>query len=429
MRVALAALALLLLGPSAASAHGRPPALHSLDAHPSTPELLVAQATWGLAVRAEGSEWRWLCAAALGVDPRMEDPVIVAGPGGAILAGTFDGLWRSPDGGCTWERPSDALRDVFAIDVRRAGTDTLFLVASDVAMEDQLWRSDDGGRDWALVGGFGEVLVDRVRVAPSRPSRVYASGSIPARDGADRQTFLLRSDDGGRSFEPTVVPFEPGERLLRLEAVDPDDPERVWATMLHFSGEEAPERVLRSDDGGATWTSPIAVPRVGGVLVTSDAVWVGSRLGGLHRAADGAAFTEVDAALPVTCLAELGDEVWACTDQARAGYGLARVSPTAEPVLSLGEIAELVSCPRCSTSGVVCPAWAPDVAYDLGRDAGAPPGFGDGGTGAPRDAAVPAECLPPAPGTCACRATRPGSAPVGWLLLLASILWRRSCAR
>lgn len=422
MRVASAVLFLVLtLRPGAALAHGRPPALHSLDAHPSTPDVLIAQATWGLAVRG-GGEWRWLCAAALGVDPRMEDPVIVAGPDGAILAGTFEGLWRSPDGGCTWERPSDDLRDVFAIDVRRVGAETFLLVVSDVSMEDQLWRSEDGGLEWAPVGGFGEVLVDRVRVAPSRPSRVYASGSIPAREGVERQTFLLRSDDGGRSFERVVVPFEPGERLLRLEAIDRTDPELLWATMLHFSGEEAPERVLRSDDGGSTWTSPIAVPQVGGVLATGDGVWVGSRLGGLHRAPDGRAFVEVDPTLPVTCLAEIGGEVWACTDQARAGHGVVRVAPTQAPLLSLSEITELVSCPRCSTSGVVCPAWAADVAYDLGRDASVP--FGDGGTGAPRDAGLPAECSPQAGSGCGCRSAGRGAGSPAWLALLALILRR-----
>jgi len=412
---------LALLAPASALAHGRPPALQSLDAHPDAPETLVAQATWGLAVRG-GGDWRWLCAAAFGVDARSEDPAVIAGPDGALLVGTFDGLWRSPDGGCSWERPEARLADAFVVDVQRGPGDLYYAVASDVAREDRLWRSRDGGRQWEVLSGFGEVLVDRVRVAPSRPDRLYASGAIPARDGRERETFLLRSDDGGRSFERFPVPFEPEERLLLLEAVDPVDPDALWAVMLHFAGELAPERLLRSEDGGETWTSPLALPQIGGVVATEGAVLAGSRLGGLYRSEDGGTFEALDPALPVTCLAALGGELWACTDRAVAGFGLARVVDGAvEPALALSEIVDPVACPRCSTAGVVCPAWAPDVAYDLGQDASVPPGFGDGGTGAPRDAEIPAECRPPGPPGCAC-GVGAGETP-SWPLGLIFVAW------
>ena len=196
----------------------------------------------------------------------------------------------------------------------------------------------------------------------------------------------------------------------------------LWAVMLHFAGELAPERLLRSEDGGETWTSPLALPQIGGVVATEGAVLAGSRLGGLYRSEDGGTFEALDPALPVTCLAALGGELWACTDRAVAGFGLARVVDGAvEPALALSEIVDPVACPRCSTAGVVCPAWAPDVAYDLGQDASVPPGFGDGGTGAPRDAEIPAECRPPGPPGCAC-GVGAGETP-SWPLGLIFVAW------
>jgi photosystem II stability/assembly factor-like uncharacterized protein len=423
----LAALLLLLAtaAPPRARAHGRPPALGDLQARPGQPERLVARATWGLAISDDGGErWRWLCAAVMGVDARTEDPAIAVTADGAIVAATFGGLLRSDDGGCSWSRPAAALADVFVVDLWRVDGRGLLAVAAGADGEDRLFRSDDAGRSWRALGeSFGEVLVDRVRSAPSAPRRVYASGSLPSRGGRDRRAFLLHSDDGGASFERAELPLEEGERAFDLWAVDPSDPDVLYGQVLHFDGEDAPERIVRSEDGGRTFETVLRIPYVGGLLVTeAGAVYAGSRLGGLWRAPDGRDFQRL-ASLPVTCLAEAGGALWACLDEARAGHALARSEDGRrfETVLRLAGIDAMVECPRCSPAGIECRAWAGDIAYDLGLDASPPPGFDpDGGTGGPRDAGRPEECRSePAPG-CGCRAGgRRGLAPGGLVILAA----------
>ncbi|HJL16115.1 MAG TPA: MYXO-CTERM sorting domain-containing protein [Sandaracinaceae bacterium LLY-WYZ-13_1] len=419
---------LLLLSAASAAAHGRPPVLGSLHAAPGDPSRLVARATWGLAISDDGGDgWRWLCSAVMGVDARNEDPALAVMEGGVLLAGTFEGLRRSTDGGCTWTRPSGALADVYVLDLWRVDARVALAVAAGPEGEDRLYRTEDAGRSWRPTAGrFGEVLVARVRTAPSDPSRVYASGAVPAVAGGERRAFVLRSDDGGASFEPFELPLRDGERQLQIWAVDPRDPDVLYGQVLHFDGEEAPERVVRSEDGGRGFETVLEIPWVGGLMVEpSGAVLAGSRRGGLWRAPDGRAFEPLDPELPVTCLARIGETRWACVDEARAGFALARADDGRrfEPAAGLRAMDTMVRCPRCSPAGIQCPAWAPDIAYDLGLDASLPAGFDpDGGTGAPRDAGLPVECGGEPPPEEGCRAA-PGGTDGGllWAVALALI--------
>ena len=76
-----------------ASAHGRPPSIQELRFHPSDPQRIVGEATWGLVFSDDGGQsWGWICAAAYGVDARMEDPHVAWGADGSILLGLKIGL-------------------------------------------------------------------------------------------------------------------------------------------------------------------------------------------------------------------------------------------------------------------------------------------------------------------------------------------------
>ncbi|MBX3271824.1 MAG: exo-alpha-sialidase [Sandaracinaceae bacterium] len=432
MRTFGASLALALLGfAGVASAHGRPPALYALHVDRRDPSHLVAQATWGFAVsRDGGASWRWSCAAALGVDPRFEDPRIVLGYEGRILAATYDGVLVSDADGCLWAH-DEGIGDRWTIDLRRdpSAPERLFAVTTDVLDRDRLYVSEDEGRSFAPWSEpLDEVLLDALFVAPSRPARVYVSADVPGLP-AERQTMVLRSDDGGRSF--TRLPFTDlaeDERALRVRAVGALDPEVVFAVALRVVGTELDaHRLLRSEDGGATFETVLRSERLADVLVSPDGetVVTGSATGGVFRSDDaGRTFARVNEGLPVTCLAAVAGELYACTLEVPAGLALARSADGGaswEPIVRLSQIDRMIECPRCSDVGATCPSWQPDVAFDLGLDGG--PGVTvdpDGGLGRPRDASRPAECdgAPP-PAGCACRtAARVGGAPWGLLLAL-----------
>ncbi len=433
-------LSIVAVGPRAA-AHARPATFNVVRVDPLDPDHLVAQATWGFAIsRDGGATWRWSCAAVLGADPRFEDPDVVIGYEGRILASTFDGVQVSDADGCAWDFVPGELSDRWVVDLVPDPSDParIYAVTTDVAERDQLYVSADAGRTFTAHGPpEDELLLDALVIAPSRPERLYLSADIPGLP-EDRQTLVLRSDDGGATFER--LPFDglgPDERFLRVRAVDPADPDVVFSVVVAATdaGLIDPHRLVRSEDGGATFTTVLEAPMLGDVAFGEDGatVFTGSRAGGVFRSDDGGrTFARVHPDLPVACLERVDGELRACTLQAMAGFAYARSADGGaswEPLISLSAIDTMIECPTCSDVGVACPPWLPDVAFDLGFDPGFPLELEpDGGVGLPRDAAVPFECGGPPPPSegCACRASRHGRGSVPTWISLALLL---ACSR
>lgn len=471
-------LALLLLAPGAAAAHGRPPFVGNLHFHPSDPDVLVAQATWGFVLSEDGGDsWQWLCAASAYVDPVREDPPFAIMPDGAMLVGSFAGLTRSTPERCLFTFPEEDLRDVYIIDVQRDPTTptTAWAVLTDGAGPDSLWRTTDSGETFEQVGAdIDEILLERVRIAPSDSQRVYLSGAIPISmtDGM-RQAFVLRSSDGGTTTERTQITLLDGERNLHVLAVDPTNPDRVFVRVLRRLTDDRPERLLLSEDGGVTFEAVTdygsnAEGTIEGLRVISDVAFspdgsqvfaTSAKLDGLFRSDDaGATFQQVEAG-NLLCVEAREGELWLCADELKDGWSLADsddAGDTRSTQLVFSEVGDLVSCPACSEVGYICPEWFPDLAQDLGLDAGG--GGLDGGvTGLPRDVEPPETCdgsvprfdagpppsdaggmdagvaevdagtsEPPSDG-CSCRATPSGGRSAGGLVVLplALLLWRR----
>lgn len=408
--VSLAALA--LLSASGAAAHARPPRLSQVALDPDEPSVLVLTATFGLVTSEDGgASWRWTCAAAYGSDPTREDPRVVL-TRGRTLVGTFGGLRRSEDR-CDFaaaEGPvEDALVTDLAVDARDPSV--VWGLASDGFGPDLVVRSEDGGASFRAVGeGVDAVLLERIALAPSDPSRVYVSGWRPPSGGAPRRAFLYASRDGARTLEPTELALEDGERIPYLVGVDPTDADRVFVRIARGELDDRPERLLASEDGGRSFTSVLELPQLTSFAIAGDGltVWAGAA-GGLWTARGGAmGFTQLSD-VAVTCLHTRGPELFVCADPRSAPFALGRSTDggaTIEGLLRIEDVTQLAECPRCSTAGAECPAWVPDLLADYEIWLGA----GDAGTattGLPRDAGVPPECRPP-PG-CGCRA---GARPI-----------------
>jgi photosystem II stability/assembly factor-like uncharacterized protein len=105
-----------------------------------------------------------------------------------------------------------------------------------------LWRSDDGGATWNPLGqGEGSAVVTHrlstVVYDPENPERFWIAGTYNA-------PFALVTDDGGTTFRALADVIQ-GEML----DVDMTDPERRTLVIgIHESA-----RLSKSTDGGATW--------------------------------------------------------------------------------------------------------------------------------------------------------------------------------
>jgi photosystem II stability/assembly factor-like uncharacterized protein len=162
---------------------------------------------------------------------------------GTVYAIDYDkGLFRSRDGGATWSQVLNryGLSD---LDVDARGR------AYVVGRSGGIYSSEDGGSSWALSGqqGMRELGFIQVAADPHTPGLLFAvANPDPETSLAFSPQYLLRSTDGGATWsspfgEPDVSPF-----VNDLAA----DPSRPGTWYLAISGGS-----LKTTDGGQTWTN------------------------------------------------------------------------------------------------------------------------------------------------------------------------------
>lgn len=150
------------------------------------------------------------------------------------------GIWISDDGGDRWTRCKGMWNEtqVFALTPHPQDSSVVFAGAND-----GLYRSDDGGITFEPIDApLSSRAIWSVAIDPVQPDTVFAGG----RPGA-----LFRSRDGGHTWEQLPAQFAeecPNVRFPRVLsiAIDPTDHRTVWA------GAEV-DGVRCSVDGGDTW--------------------------------------------------------------------------------------------------------------------------------------------------------------------------------
>jgi photosystem II stability/assembly factor-like uncharacterized protein len=369
-----------------------------LVAQPNDPSHLVLRATYGLLFSHDsGASWDWLCETPVGYGG-AEDPSVVLTGSGAVLVGTFKGLTRSTDDGCTWTRDPKLPASIIDLAARPAVPDRVYALSCIYAkagdagplFASELLVSDDAGEHWTSRGRLDpSVLFDSIEVAPSDPRRVYLSGIHPR--GKDTTGALLVSSDDGHRWTERRVDFVPSDRGVFIAAVDPHDADLVY---VRTSGPEA-NRLTVTTDAGKTSRLLYSDAALQGFALGDDGanVYVGSAKGGLARAArtvGGEYLFEKRWPKGVQCLTSIGSALWACTPTS-TGFVLGASSDRGEtfgPKLTLAGMRGPIRCVAGSgdasaTSEAQCaPEWASLrtlIEFDAGSPSAAPPA--DAGAG------------------------------------------------
>lgn len=130
--------------------------------------------------------------------------------------------------------------------------------------------SRDGGATWTSLLHNGERM-HAVAVDPADPARIYV--------GQDRAT-VLRSADGGATWEGVSVGFTGPNAYVRALAIDPLAPSVIYAGLSDNAATS--NRLFKSTDGGATWTPQLLLVDVFAIAidpVTAGTVYAGTSAG------------------------------------------------------------------------------------------------------------------------------------------------------
>jgi photosystem II stability/assembly factor-like uncharacterized protein len=196
---------------------------------------------------------------ALAVDPRDPNRVFAAVLGHPYGASQERGIYRSTDGGQSWQRVISKDENTGGSDVQidPANPDVVYASmweAREGPWEDNnivngtgggLFKSTDGGGTWhALKQGLpNDVSQIYVAIAPSDSRRLYATLSE-----ASGKLGVYRSDDAGDSWSQITTDPRPAGRIgggdLSIPKVDPKNPDLLYVVSTV---------TMRSRDGGKTW--------------------------------------------------------------------------------------------------------------------------------------------------------------------------------
>jgi photosystem II stability/assembly factor-like uncharacterized protein len=190
----------------------------------------------------------------IAIDPHNPDRLFVAVLGHPYGPNEQRGIFRSIDGGRTFQKVlyRDENTGGKDVDIDPSNPDIIYATMWETRQgpwENAVWggtnggifKSTDGGTTWTqLKQGLPEGLREaELAIAPSSPNRVYATLS------ADNGAFIYRSDDGGETWARATADTRPASRIEEaVPHVDPKNPDTVFITNIV---------TWKSTDGGRTW--------------------------------------------------------------------------------------------------------------------------------------------------------------------------------
>ncbi|MBX2913615.1 MAG: glycosyl hydrolase [Cyclobacteriaceae bacterium] len=227
------------------------------------------------------------------------------------MGATGGGVWRTQDGGNSWENISDGYfgGSIGSVAVSEWDNNVIYVgggeatVRGNVSSGYGLWKSTDAGKTWSDIGLKNSRHVPRIRIHPRNPDLVYAAvlGDL-FKPSADRGVY--RSKDGGKTWEKILFANDNAGAVDLI--LDPNNPRIIYASTWRIkrtpysleSGGEG-SALWKSTDGGDNWTNisankglPKGIWGIVGVTVSpvnSNRVYaiIENDKGGVYRSDDG----------------------------------------------------------------------------------------------------------------------------------------------
>ena len=227
------------------------------------------------------------------------------------FGGTGGGVWRTEDGGHSWENISDGFfgGSIGSVAVAPSDHNVIYVgggektVRGNVSYGYGVWKSEDAGKTWKQMGLEKSRHISRIRIHPNDPDIVYAAAMGDLfKDTRDRGVY--KSTNGGRTWKKVLfanetagafdLTFDPNNHRILYASTW-----RLRRTPYDLSSGGEGSALWKSTDSGETWENlsekegmPKGTLGIIGVAVSpanSQRVWaiVENNDGGVFRSEDG----------------------------------------------------------------------------------------------------------------------------------------------
>ncbi len=175
------------------------------------------------------------------------------------------GVWKTTDGGITWDPIFDkqGISSIGSIAMADSDPNVIYAgtgeacIRGDISYGDGVYKSVDAGKTWTNVGLKDSRHIGAVIVHPANPDIAFVA-ALGHAYGPNEERGIFRTRDGGKTWEKVLYI---NDRTGGIDVVfDPQNPHVLFAAMwegyrtpwnLNSGGEKS--GLYRSADGGTTW--------------------------------------------------------------------------------------------------------------------------------------------------------------------------------
>ena len=182
------------------------------------------------------------------------------------VASASGGVWKTVNGGTTWEPIFDHQGTISVGDIAVAPSnpDIIWVGTGEANNQrssswgDGVYKSENGGKTWTNMGLKKSEHIGRIIVNPTNPEIVFVAAAGPLwTSGGDRG--LYRTTDGGKTWK-AVKTIDANTGFTDV-AFDPKNPDVIYAASYQrerrpwsFVGGGPGSGLWKSTDGGDSWT-------------------------------------------------------------------------------------------------------------------------------------------------------------------------------
>jgi photosystem II stability/assembly factor-like uncharacterized protein len=171
---------------------------------------------------------------------------------------TGGGVWKTEDGGQTYENISDGFfgGSIGAVAVSKSDPNVIYVGGGEVTVRGNvssgygIWKSVDAGKTWTFSGLPKSRHVPRIVIHPTNPDIVYAAVLGNIYKPTDERG-VYKSIDGGRSWKKVL--FSNADSGAFELVMDPSNPRNLYASTWRLN--RTPYSLNSGGEGSALWKS------------------------------------------------------------------------------------------------------------------------------------------------------------------------------